>query len=450
MTDIEVMSSLDSGLVTGPLQCGAQLLVGAEAPANESDGASSSEEEEPRDQYYGLTRTVVSNEPFSPLMSTTPPGRIEQLDGIHDSTDSEEPPQSHNGPLSGGKTPSHLPSEIVDFVLKSGEVTGTDHAAQQERVASPTATTAPITQNGNAAVSLSNGTDCVSYQSSQGPPPLRDPPQVQRVCRPLIPITPNGPLCPSDPASMTVSRPASKFLLVNKTTGQIIAVQDDSLDTRMQLKMLQEGANSEPHAVTKPTMFRPNCKVAPKPLNKSQIARLPPTTASVMSSASPAPTQSIGALFLQATPAGSPSITLRVLPMLNVVQGTGQLTLGAPTVMAPTLAGLPQACLLQGMPVNAGLLSVAPSAVQSHVPPQMHAPLKHPSPPKNHPIQPATKRPCPVVNNISPKKKPKLDLSDKLEPYDPFMITQSVAINLSCASETVTTTRYVILCSRCP
>ncbi|XP_018427197.1 PREDICTED: histone-lysine N-methyltransferase 2B [Nanorana parkeri] len=441
LTDIELMSSLDTELVTGPLPCGAQLLVGMEAPAAESDGASSSEEE-PGGEYYGLTRTVVSNEPFSPLMSTTPPGRIEQLDGIHDSTDSEDPPQSHNGPMTTGKTPTHLPSEIVDFVLKSGEVTETDHTTQQVRVPSPIATTSPITQNGNSVVALSNGTDCVSYQSSQGPPPLRDPPQVQRVCRPLVPITPNGPSCPSDPASVTASKLASKFILVNKTTGQIIAVQDDSIDFRGQLRTLQEGANSDPHSLTKPTILRPNCKVAPRPINKTRIACLPPTTSSVLSSASPAPTPSIGTVFLQATPSGSPSITLRVLPMLNVVQGTGQLTLGAPTVMAPTIAGLPQPCLLQGLPVNTGLLSVAPTAVQTQVPPQMQAPLMHHSPPKNHKIQPATKRPCPVVNNLSPKKKHKLDMSDKLEHLDPHLITQSVAINLNCASETVTTTRY--------
>ncbi|XP_072282353.1 histone-lysine N-methyltransferase 2B isoform X2 [Pyxicephalus adspersus] len=446
LTDMEGMSSLEGGLGTGPLQCGTQILVGKEL-ADESDGGSSSEEEETGGQYYGLTRTVVSNESLSPLLCTTPPGLIEQLDGIHDSTDSEEPTQNHHGPLSTGKTPSHLPSEIVDFVLKSDEVTEKDHVTkQQERVASPMPTASSIMQNGNAVVSLSNGTDCVSYQSSQGPPALRDPPQVQRVCRPLVPITPNGPLCPSDPASVTMSKLTSKFLLVNKTTGQIIAVQDDGVDSVGQRKPLQEGANSDPHPVTKLTPLRPNNRIIPKPNHATPITCLPPTTASVLSSTSPAPTQNIGAVFLQTTPSGNSSFTLRVLPMLNVMQGPGQLTLGAQTVMAPTITGLSQTCLLQGLPINSGLLSVAPTAVQSQVQPQMQTPVQlpliQPASQKNHPIQPAIKRPFSVVNNISPKKKPKLELSDKLETSDQQSIAESVVVNyFSCASETVTTMR---------
>lgn len=435
LTDMEVMLSLDTELLTGPLQCGAQLLVGTSLPADEQDGVSSSEEEA-GEQYYGLTRTVVSNEPFSPLLST-PPGRIEQLDGIHDGTDSEDTPQSRNGSLSGGKTPSHLPSEIVDFVLKSANVTNADHATQQqERVPSPLASTSPATQNGSAAVSLSNGKDCVSYQSSQGPPPLRDPPQVQRVCRPLLPITPNGP----------VNKPASKFLLVNKTTGQIIAVQDDSLDHMGQLgqfRQLQDGTNTDSHGVIKHPILRAN-RFAQKPTHKTQFACLPQTTAPVLSTTSSAPSQNIGTVFLQTTSSGSPAITLRVLPMLNMLHGTGQLNFGAPTMMAPTLSGIPQTCLLQGVPVNTGLLSVAPSPVQTQVPPQIQPPVQlphiKPAPPKKQPIRQAPKRPCPVPNNISHRKKPKLDMLDKLEELDPDAIINPLAIN--CVSETVTTTRY--------
>ncbi|XP_040183040.1 histone-lysine N-methyltransferase 2B [Rana temporaria] len=434
LTDMEVMLSLDSELLTGPLQCGAQLLVGTSLPADEQDGASSSEEEA-GEQYYGLTRTVVSNEPFSPLLST-PPGRIEQLDGIHDSTDSEDTPQSRSGSLSGGKTPSHLPSEIVDFVLKSANVTNADHATQQqERVPSPLASTSPVTQNGSAAVSLSNGKDCVSYQSSQGPPPLRDPPQVQRVCRPLLPITPNGP----------VNKPASKFLLVNKTTGQIIAVQDDSLDHMGQLgqfRQLPELTNTDSHGVMKHPILRAN-RFAQKPTQKTQFACLPQTTAPVLSTTSSAPSQNIGTVFLQTTSSGSSAITLRVLPMLNMLHGTGQLNFGAPTMMAPTLSGIPQTCLLQGVPVNTGLLSVAPSPVQTQVPPQIQPPVQlphiKPAPPKKQPIRQAPKRPCPVPNNISHRKKPKLDMLDKLEDLDPDAIINPIAIN--CVSETVTTTR---------
>ncbi|KAM5132236.1 LOW QUALITY PROTEIN: histone-lysine N-methyltransferase 2B [Mantella aurantiaca] len=414
---LEVMASLDGGL-----QCGAQLLVGTEAAGDESDDASSSEEEENGGQYYGMTRTVVSNEPFSPLLSSASPGRIDQLDGIHDGTDSEDPPQSHNGPMGSSKTPSQLPSDIVDFVLKSGEETEAEHGhQQQERVLSPAATTSLIAQNGN--VSLPNGTDCASYQSCQGPPPLRDPPQVQRVCRPLVPITPNGP----------VSKPASRFLLVNKTTGQIIAVQDDSLDAMGQLKLIQEGPNLSRSA--KPGALRTNSKVAPKPANKTPIACLPQTAASVLSSSSAAPTQGIGTVFLQAAPSGSPSITLRVLPVLNVLQGTGQLTLGAQTVMAPTISGIPQSCLLQGLNINTGLLSVAPSTVHARppqVPPPMHLSMIQPAPPKP-PTQPAppkqpTQPPPPKQTKRKRIKAPVItevvDLVDSMDEDEPTLHTE--------------------------
>ncbi|XP_068097971.1 histone-lysine N-methyltransferase 2B isoform X2 [Hyperolius riggenbachi] len=442
---MEVMSSLDSGMGTVTLQCSSEMLVCTEAPAGELDGASSSEEEL-GEQYYGLTRTVVSNEPFSPLLSVSLPDHIEQLDGIHDSTDSEEPPQNLRGPLSGSKTPSHLPSEIVDFVLKTAEAKKeAERAAQQELLLSSMATTSSSTQNGNTAASLSNGTDCLIYQSVQGPPALRDPPQVQRVCRPLLPLTANGPLCPPDPTSLTGNKVGSRVFLVNKNTGQVVCeVQDDSTDFTGQIKPLQEAPKLD--SLSKATILRPNCKATSKLVGKPPVTCLPQTTTTLLSSAHNSPNPNLSTLFLQtATPAGQ-SWTFRVLPMLNVVQGTGQLTLGAQTVMAPTIAGIPQTCLLQGMPVNTGLLSVAPTPVQTQVQPQMQTqvqlPLIHPAPAKNPPIQPATaKRPCPTVNNLSPKKKLRLNLPDKLEVLDPQCITQSMVKKLNCVAEMATIPR---------
>ncbi|XP_072011258.1 histone-lysine N-methyltransferase 2B isoform X2 [Engystomops pustulosus] len=406
--------------VTSPLRCGAQLTVGAEALEEESEGGSSSEEDA-GDQYYGLTRTVVSHEPLSPLLSTVTSGHIDQLDGIHDGTDSEDTSQNHNGPLSSGKTPTHLPSDIVEFVLKAVGESGAQ--GQQERP-SPAATTSTVILNGLTATPLSNGT-------IQGPPPLRDPPQVQRVCRPLMGMPSNGPLCPAEPGTVTLGNSGSNILLLNKQTGQmLINVQGSGPDR----------ATNPPLEISKPdsiTITRLAPKVAPKPTNKVPISCLPHTTASKL----PPSAQSkpnLGTVLIQTAPAGSPSWTFRVLPMVNVVQGSGQLTLGPQAVMAPTISGIPQTCLLQGLSMNTGLLSVAPAP--THPPTQVQLPLIQPAPPKPVHVQPISmKRPGSDTSNAS--KKPKLDSSNKLEPLNPQKLTQSVALNFNCTSTKTTNTR---------
>ncbi|XP_075047677.1 histone-lysine N-methyltransferase 2B isoform X2 [Mixophyes fleayi] len=453
ISDMEVVS-LDSGLTAGPLQCGAQLVVGTDVPVDESEGGSSSEEEAGED-YYGLTRTVVSHEPFSPLLSTATSGHIEQLDGIHDSTDSEDTSQSHHRPLGSGKTPSHLPSDIVEFVLKNAGSSGTALPTQQQPVSSSTATTSSSAQNGDTAPTLSNGTDCVTYQTSQGPPPLRDPPQLQRVCRPLIPMPPNGPFCAPDTPS--VNKPGSKFILLNKATGQmVIKMQSGSSDVVGHLPSGQDTLKLDPVPIMRAPLVRPN-KVAPKVV-KAPIPCLPQTSTALLPTPSPSPTQSLGTVFLQTTPSAPQSWTFRVLPMLNLVQGTGQLTLGTQAVMAPTITGIPQTCLVQGLPMNTGLLSVASTPLhqqpqvqqpqlpvqvqQPQLPVQVQRPLIQPAPPKAVHVPPVPiKRPCATAVSGSRNKKPKLETTDKLEFLDPHKLTQSVTLNFNSASDTLINTR---------
>ncbi|XP_075462207.1 histone-lysine N-methyltransferase 2B isoform X2 [Ascaphus truei] len=351
--DMEVVSSLglDGGLVAGPLQCGAQLVVGSELPADESEGASSSEDEV-GDRYYGLTRTVVSQEAESPLEPSATSGHIIQLDGIHDSTDSEDGSQGPRGPVGSGKTPSHLPSDIVDFVLKNTgnleTASPTQQPQAQQHVFIPPPPSSSSTQNGDAAPSLSNGTDCAPHQSSQGPPPLRDPPQLQRVYRPPPPI-PRPPLCAPEPPTVTVHKPGSKIILVNKLGQLFMRVQDGSPDL-----------SSATHFTAFPEAPRL------EPLSTLPVIKAPPLKLASKAAQRPLPSSSLNTVILQAT-APSPitlsegqswtlhSPVLGVLPMLNVVQSSGHLTLGSSTLMAPTLTGLPQACLLQGLSMNSGL-----------------------------------------------------------------------------------------------
>ncbi|MEE6482082.1 hypothetical protein FKM82_013146 [Ascaphus truei] len=351
--DMEVVSSLglDGGLVAGPLQCGAQLVVGSELPADESEGASSSEDEV-GDRYYGLTRTVVSQEAESPLEPSATSGHIIQLDGIHDSTDSEDGSQGPRGPVGSGKTPSHLPSDIVDFVLKNTgnleTASPTQQPQAQQHVFIPPPPSSSSTQNGDAAPSLSNGTDCAPHQSSQGPPPLRDPPQLQRVYRPPPPI-PKPPLCAPEPPTVTVHKPGSKIILVNKLGQLFMRVQDGSPDL-----------SSATHFTAFPEAPRL------EPLSTLPVIKAPPLKLASKAAQRPLPSSSLNTVILQAT-APSPitlsegqswtlhSPVLGVLPMLNVVQSSGHLTLGSSTLMAPTLTGLPQACLLQGLSMNSGL-----------------------------------------------------------------------------------------------
>ncbi|XP_040278265.1 histone-lysine N-methyltransferase 2B isoform X1 [Bufo bufo] len=410
--------------VTGLSQCGAQHT----APADESDVGSSSEEEA-GDTYYGLARTVVSQEPLSPLLSTAMSGHIEQLDGIHDSTDSEDTSQGHNRPF-----PSHLPSEIVEFVLKA--VGDSAMAAQSQQLSSTAATTsAAIIQNGVTSASLLNGTECVT----QGPPPLRDPPQVQRVCRPLLAMPSNGSPCPVEPSSVALSNSGSNIFFLNKQTGQIINVQGSNMAGSTSLP--QDTAKSDSVQITRvaPAM---SGKVAPLINNRVPIPCLPQTTAAKLPPTSQSP--NLSNFLIQTSSAASPQWTFRVLPMLNVVQGTGQLTLGAQTMMAPAITGIPQTCVLQGLSMNTGLLSVAPTPAQPHPQPQaqVQLPVLQPAPPKPLQIPPISiKRIGSDFIACSSTKKVKLDLTNKLEALNPQMLTQSVALNINCTSQKTTNAR---------
>ncbi|XP_056410805.1 histone-lysine N-methyltransferase 2B isoform X2 [Hyla sarda] len=415
----DMVSSLDARLVAGPLQCGAQLIVGTEAPADESEGASSSEDEMD-DQYYGLTRTVVSQEPLSPLLSTMS-DHIDQLDGIHDSTDSEETSQGHSGPMGSGKTPSHLPSEIVEFVLKA-----VGDAESREQQGAPAASSSSVILNGITAPSFFNGTE----GAPQGPPPLRDPPQVQRVCRPLMAMPSNGPLCRSEPSSVALGGSGSNFILVNKPTGPVlINVVGSGVDMAGNPALLQDSSKMD--ALPMVTPARHN-KVAANVTNKIPIPCLPQTTAAKLPPPAQSTNPNLGTVLIQTAPAASPAWTLRVFPMLNVVQGTGQITLG-PQMMAPTIAGIPQTCLLQGL---SGLLSVAPTP--SHTQAQVQLPLIQPAPPK--PVQVQTigdKRPCSDKRPCN-NKKLKLDSSAKLETQN---VTQSVMVNANCTAQKTVNSR---------
>lgn len=428
----DVVSSLDAGSVTGPLQCGAQLIVGTEALADYSEGGSSSDEET-GDQYFGLTRTVVSHEPLSPLLSTVMPGHIEQLDGIHDSTDGEDTSQSHNGPLSSGKTPSHLPSDLVEFVLKAVGDSETE-AREQQGGSSAAATSSSVLLNGVTAPALSNGTECVT----QGPPLLRDPPQVQRVCRPLMAMPSNGPLCPTEPAPVARSNSGSNFILLNKPTGQmVINMQGSGADVAANSQLLHNAAKSDAITFTRMAPARSN-KVAPKMTNKVPIPCLPQTTAAKLPPPAQTQNPNLGTVLIQTAPSGTQAWTLRVLPMLNLVQGTGQLTLGAQTLMGSTIAGIPQ-CLLQGLSMNTGLLSVAPNPAQPQAPLQL--PLIQPAPPKPVQVQPiCIRRPCSDATSSS-NKRLKLDLSTKLEMLNPQNLTQPVVPNYNCTAQKTTNTR---------
>ncbi|KAM4651035.1 histone-lysine N-methyltransferase 2B [Discoglossus pictus] len=401
VSDMEVVSSLDGGLIMGPLQCGAQLIVGTESPADESDGGSSSGDEV-GDQYYGLTRTVVSQESFGSLVPSATSDHIKQLDGIHDSTDSEDGSQGPRDPVGNSKTPSHLPSDIVDFVLKNTGNSEQGSSTQQQHILPLLPPSS--TQNGDFVPSLSNGTDCVLYQSSQGPPPLRDPPQLQRVCHPPVAIQ-KGPYPPAESPNVTVNKPASKIILVNKMGQVFVRVQGGSQDSL---------------AVSNVTSFQDVPKPEPPP-PAAPVAKPPPIRpVRVASKAAiqPSPSTNMNTVFLQ-TSTASP-LTMNdgqswtftgpvhsMLPMLNLVQIGGHITLGTQTLIAPTITSIPQTCVLS---MNTGLLGVAP--VPALPPAQQHSqlPLIQPAPTKASPLPVlCMKRPSNLASNETPNKKPKLE-----------------------------------------
>ncbi|OCT73483.1 histone-lysine N-methyltransferase 2B [Xenopus laevis] len=445
--EVEVMSSLDGGLVSGPLQCGAQLIVGTEPPVDESEGDGSSEEDAD-DQYYGLTRTVVSGDQIHSLASSA---HIQQLDGIHDSTDSEDGSQGPCGPVGGGKTPSRIQSEIVEFVLKntgnseSGSNLQLHHIGPPASIASSSSSS---TQNGDATP-LSNGTSTAAHQQG-GPPPLRDPPQVQRVCHPLISVATKNTYVSPDAPPVTVNAPASKVILINKMGQMLVKVENGNTEQSLgNLPLLKD--TSRAVALPKLPPVKP-VKVAPKNA-KNPLPSLPQ---------SPALSPSMNALILQATAASSinpgQSWTLsapvvRVVPMLNVMQGTGQITLGTQALMTPAITGIPQTCLLQNLPLNRGVLGVSSSV-------QQQPPLK-PAPQSQVRVQPqiSVLQPAPIRvvslpslslkrqrlpnSSCSPVKKLKLKqdgpkVEDKMDTY---VMSSSVVLNADHASSSVASTR---------
>ncbi|KAG8433656.1 hypothetical protein GDO86_012126 [Hymenochirus boettgeri] len=467
--------------VSGP--CGPQLVMGTDPSAAEAGGISSSEEEGD-DKYYGLTRTVVSHEPFTPLTSSTTAVRIKQLDGIHDSTDSEDGSQGPCTSVGGSKTPSHIPSEIVDFVLKNMGSSESGTTVDQNHVCPvvPKPSPSNSTQNGDAAP-LSNGTGSAPHEPTQGPPPLRDPPQLQRVCQPLISVAPKNSFTPLDTPTVTVDTTIPKVFLINKDGQVLFKLENGNPNPSLgNLPLLQGTAKAEPQPalpVTKLPNTRPvkvDAKIAKKPL-----LCLPQPSAP---SQQPLPSQPpVNTLILQATASSSvnpgQSWTLsgplvRVLPMLNVMQGNGQITLGAQTVMTPTITGIPSACLVQNVSLNTGLLSVT-SAAQLQL--QKQSPLQsrpqfQPRPqlllqtqsqplvqhkavsfvPAPVPTPVPAPVPAPVCvkrtrveedSDYSPTKKTKLEVADgpKVENTDTSVMPKSLVLNDDCASRSLARNR---------
>ncbi|CAJ0929178.1 unnamed protein product [Ranitomeya imitator] len=163
--------------------------------------------------------------------------------------------------------------------------------------------------------------------------------------------------------------------------------------------------------------------------------------------------------------------------MLNLLQGgNGQLTLGPQNMMAgpqnmmaPTISGISQTCLLQGLSMNGGLLSVAPTS-QGQPQPQVQLPLLPPAQPQPHvqlpllqPSQPQLQVQLPLLQPAPPKpvqlppicmkraaidaastsasKKLKVDWCDKLKIPNSQALTQAVIMNYNCAFEKTRNTR---------
>uniref|UniRef100_A0A803KLM4 [histone H3]-lysine(4) N-methyltransferase n=1 Tax=Xenopus tropicalis TaxID=8364 RepID=A0A803KLM4_XENTR len=441
-SEVEVMSSSDGGALLGP--CGAQLIVGSEGD--------SSSEEDADDQYYGLTRTVVSGDKISSMPASASSVHIRQLDGIHDSTDSEDGSQGPCGPIGGGKTPSHIPSEIVEFVLKN---TGNSESSIQLHHIGPPASVASSSssssaQNGDATL-LSNGNGAVSRQPSQGPPPLRDPPQLQRVCHPLISV-PTKNTYDAPPVSVNV--PTPKVILLNKMGQVLVKVENGNAEQPL-LRETSKAERVTALALPKLPAVK-HVKVAPKNA-KNPLSGLPHPQPTPLS-------PSMNTVILQATSSINPgqSWTLstpvvRVVPMLNVMQGTGQITLGTQALMTPAITGIPQTCLLQNVPINSGVLSVA-SSVQPQQPqlkpaPQPQARLQ--VQPQLSVLQPTPvkvvslpslclKRPPLPSSTCFPVKKLKLEQTDgpKVgDKTDISVISSSVVLSADPASSSVAGTR---------
>ncbi|XP_042295332.1 histone-lysine N-methyltransferase 2B isoform X2 [Sceloporus undulatus] len=297
-------------------------------------GDGESEEEGEASRYFRFPRTVVTRE--SPLPSyplDLPLPHINQLDGIDDGTDSEADAAGGHPPAKGKQAeprvecelagpapaPEDLPSDIVDFVLKNMD--DPESKAPLPSCLNPM----PLPPAPATSTSL-NGTESAHHNPA---PDLT--PTVTLSCAQVPGIPEVQVLGPEG------QKPSSRIILLNKMGQMCVKVQGEE-----GVLNSQDGEQASSC----------DAKLNPPP---------PPT---------PAP--SLGTVILRAplglTPNSLPTWTIRgpvlsMVPMVNVVGttsqavGGGQLALGAPALVTPSL-GLQQTCLFQPVAVNSGVLSI--------------------------------------------------------------------------------------------
>uniref|UniRef100_A0A8D0DL36 [histone H3]-lysine(4) N-methyltransferase n=2 Tax=Salvator merianae TaxID=96440 RepID=A0A8D0DL36_SALMN len=351
-------------------------------------GDGESEEEGEGGRYFRFPRTVVTREPpLPPYPLDLPLPHIHQLDGIDDGTDSEADGTGGHPSTKGKQTeprverelagpapaPEDLPSDIVDFVLKNMDTP--ESKAPLSSCLSQTLSPPPAPPT---SASL-NGTE------SDHPNPAPDVTPTLALGSTQVPGTtevkllgPEGQL------------PGSRIILVNKLGQVCMKVQGEESGSLN----AQDGEQAS------------TCNPAPPP---------------------PASAPSLGTVFLRAplglAPNPLPTWTIRgpvlsMVPMMNVVGttppavGGGQLSLGAPALVTPSLS-LQQTCLLQPVAMNSGVLSI-PSLVS----------LPGPRPAIR------VKRVSTFVGNV-PVKKAKLDGVSEEEPLpvSPTVTPDHVANN---------------------
>ncbi|XP_034972971.2 histone-lysine N-methyltransferase 2B isoform X1 [Zootoca vivipara] len=305
-----------------------------ELPQLDGLGDGESEEEGEASRYFRFPRTVVTREPpLPPYPLDLPLPHIHQLDGIDDGTDSEADGAGGHPPAKGKQAeprverelagpapaPEDLPSDIVDFVLKNMDTPESKAPLSSCLNQAASLPTAPPT-----SASL-NGTETAHPSPAPALAPTLGCAQVPGTSEVKL-LGPEGQL------------PGSRIILVNKLGQVCMKVQGE------------EGALSTPDGEQ-----ASGCKAVPSPA--------PPP---------PAPVPNLGTVILRAplglAPSPLPTWTIRgpvlsMVPMMNVVGaapqavGGGQLALGAPALVTPSL-GIPQTCLLQPVAVNSGVLSI--------------------------------------------------------------------------------------------
>lgn len=301
-------------------------------------GDAESEEEGEAGRYFRFPRTVVTREPpLPPYPLDLPLPHINQLDGIDDGTDSEADAAGGHPSTKGKQTeprgerelagpapaPEDLPSDIVDFVLKSMD-------APESKAAPPPPFCLNRTSPPPTSANL-NGTE--SAHTSLVPEAA---PTITLSCAPVPGTAEVKVLGPEG------QNPGSHIILVNKMGQVCVKVQGEEGTLNA-----QDGDQAS------------SGKAKPNPVLPVQ----------------PPPPPSLGTVILQAplglAPSPLPTWTIQgpmlsMVPMMNVVGTTpqatrGQLALGAPALVTPTLR-LPQNCVLQPVAMNSGVLSL-PSLV---------------------------------------------------------------------------------------